>query len=100
MIITAPQLLNKALTIQEQRAAQYDQAGGERSAGKVAAMFNIAKGAQVVTESDVWLMLTILKIVRGEANGPHADSVLDLVSYSSLYGEARMSQLNQPQETA
>ena len=93
MRTTAPQLLNKALTIQQQRAAQDDQAGGERSAGKVAAMFNIAKGREVVTESDVWLMLTILKIVRGEANGPHEDSVSDLVSYSSLYGEARMAEV-------
>ena len=98
MKTTAPQLLSQALAIQQERAAQYDQAGGERSAGKVAAMFNIAKGREVVTEADVWLMLTILKIVRGEADGPHADSCLDFVSYSSLYGEARMNQLNQPQE--
>lgn len=93
MKTTAPQLLNKALAIQNQRAAQYDQTGGERSAGKVAAMFNIAKGHDVLTESDVWLVLTILKIVRGEANGPHQDSVEDLVSYASLYGEARLNEV-------
>jgi hypothetical protein len=93
MKTTAPQLLNKALTIQEQRATLYDKPGGERSAGKVAAMFNTAKGREVVTESDVWLMLTLLKVVRGEANGPHLDSVEDLISYASLYGESRMAEV-------
>ena len=92
MKTTSTQLLNKSLTIQEQRAAQYDQAGGERSAAKVAAMFNTAKGKELVTESDIWLILTILKIVRGEANGPHQDSVEDLVSYASLYGESRLAE--------
>jgi hypothetical protein len=93
MKTTASQLLNRAIAIQAQRAAQYDKSGAERSAAKVAAMFNIAKGQELVTESDIWLILTILKIVRGEANGPHLDSVEDLVSYSSLYGESRIADL-------
>jgi len=95
MKTTAPQLLNKALSIQEQRAALYDQPGGERSMGKVISMFNIAKGSEVLSESDGWLLQVLLKVVRGEANGPHEDSCLDLVSYSSLYGESRLDQLNQ-----
>lgn len=92
MKMTAPQFLNKALTIQEQRAAQYDQAQGERSMGKVVAMFNAAKGQEVLSEADGWLIQVLLKIVRGEANGPHQDSVEDLISYASLYGEARMGE--------
>ncbi len=91
--ITAPQLLNKALTIQDQRASQYDQSGGERSMGKVVTMFNAAKGREVLTEADGWLIQALLKIVRSEANGPHSDSVEDLVSYSSLYGEARLAEV-------
>ena len=94
MKTTAPQLLNKALSIQQSRASQYDQPEGERSMGKVVAMFNIAKGAAVLTEADGWLLQTLLKVVRGEANGPHEDSCLDLVSYSSLYGEARLAEIN------
>ncbi len=93
MKMTAPQLLNKALTIQQQRASQYDQSGGERSMGKVVAMFNAAKGREVLTEADGWLIQALLKIVRSEANGPHEDSCLDFVSYSSLYGEARLAEV-------
>jgi hypothetical protein len=94
MKTTAPQFLNKALTIQEQRASQYDQMGGERSMDKVVAMFNISKGEQVLTPADGWLLQVLLKVVRSEANGKHEDSCLDLVSYSSLYGEARMAESN------
>jgi len=90
MKITAQQLLNKAATIQDQRGKQYDQSGGERSMGKVVSMFNTVKGSEVLTEADGWLIQTMLKIVRGEANGPHEDSCLDLVSYASLYGETRL----------
>lgn len=94
MKTTAPQLLNKALIIQEQRASQYDKPGGERSMGKVVGMFNLAKGREVLTEADGWLIQALLKIVRSEANGPHSDSVEDLVSYSSLYGEARLAEVS------
>ena len=103
MSTTAPQFLNAALAIQTERAAQYDQPEGERSMGKVVAMFNMTKGHPVLTEADGWLLQVLLKVVRGEANGPHQDSCLDLVSYASLYGEARMAELTlfpAPQEVA
>jgi len=96
MKITAQQLLNKAATIQDQRGKQYDTPDGERSMGKVVAMFNTVKGSEVLTESDGWLIQTMLKIVRGEANGPHEDSCLDLVSYASLYGETRLGDVSKP----
>ena len=92
MKTTAPQFLNRALTVQTQRATQYDQPGGERSMDKVIAMFNAAKGDDILTPADGWLLQVLLKVVRSEANGPHEDSCLDLVSYASLYGEARMGE--------
>ena len=41
-------------------------------------------------ESEGWLFLQLLKMVRGEAKRtPHMDSIVDNVSYAALYGEAR-----------
>lgn len=86
---TATSFLKQAVFLQEQRAAEYDQEGGERSAGKVAAAFNAITGHSL-TESDVWMLLVVLKQVRfyNNPSQKHRDSVEDLVSYSALFAES------------
>lgn len=87
---TAIDLLNQAGAIQAERAREYEQAGGERSTAKIVAAFNAITGRDL-RESEGWLFLQLLKMVRSEAGGIHSDSVLDSVSYASLYGEARLA---------
>jgi hypothetical protein len=91
MKITAPQLLNKAATHMQDRAATYDKPEGERSMGATVTAFNAVTGQQL-TEADGWLLMALLKMVRdNQREVPHRDSIEDLVAYASLYGEARLS---------
>jgi len=93
MKTTAPQLLNKAASIMEQRGEQYDKAGGERSMAATVAAFNAITGLDM-TEANGWLLLALLKMVRdNQREVPHVDSIEDLVAYASLYGEARLSEV-------
>ena len=90
MQITAPQLLNKAASIMESRAATYDKPEGERSMAATVTAFNAITG-QKLTEAHGWLLMAVLKLVRDNQRiEPHTDSCEDLVAYSSLYGEARL----------
>jgi len=85
---TAPQMLHKAASIMEDRAATYDQPEGERSMGKTVAAFNIVTGMQL-KESDGWYFMEMLKNVRQYQNPAyHQDSAEDGVAYSSLKAEA------------
>lgn len=88
--ITAPQLLNKAATIMQSRAATYDKPEGERSMAATVTAFNTVTGHSL-TEAHGWLLMAILKMVRdNQRSAPHVDSCEDLVAYASLYGEARL----------
>ena len=85
---TAPEMLHKAAAIMEDRAATYDQEGGERSMGKTVAAFNIVTGMSL-KESDGWYFMEMLKNVRQYQNPTyHQDSAEDGVAYSALKGEA------------
>lgn len=85
----AHQFLNRAARTMEERGKQYDQPGGERSMGKAVAAFNAVTGQQM-TESQGWLLLTLLKLVRDNSKlVPHFDSLLDGCAYMALYAEAR-----------
>ena len=91
MKVTAPQLLNKAATIMEQRGKQYDKPDGERSMGRTVAAFNLILGREAITESEGWLLMQILKDVRDRQRAtPHPDSIEDGVAYSALKAEARL----------
>ncbi len=91
MKVTAPQLLNKAATIMEQRGKQYDKPDGERSMGRTVAAFNLILGREAITESEGWLLMQILKDVRDRQRAtPHADSLEDGVAYAALKAEARL----------
>lgn len=86
----AADLLGAAAKHMRDRASTYDQSGGERSMGATVKAFNAITGRDL-RESEGWLLLALLKMVRGEQReSPHQDSVEDLVAYSSLYGEARL----------
>lgn len=80
-------ILDKVKSIQQQRAAEYEQDGGERSFAKIATIYNTLRGADLLP-SDIALILSILKDVRAYSQDSlHIDSIIDKVSYSSLWGE-------------
>lgn len=80
--------LQAAIDVQNERAAEYDQPGGERSMGSTVVAFNAITGREL-TEAEGWLFLQTLKDVRQwSAKGYHHDSAVDGVSYSALKAEA------------
>ncbi len=88
---TAPELLQRAAAIMNERAAQYDKPEGERSMSATVAAFNAITGIGL-TPADGWLLMVILKLVRdSQCEQAHEDSCHDLVAYASLYAEARLS---------
>lgn len=70
------------------RAKTYDQPDGERSIARTVDAFNAITGSEMTT-SEGWLFMMLLKVVRDRQNGPHEDSLQDLVAYAALYGEER-----------
>lgn len=88
----AEQFLSKAKKLMEERGKTYDSAEGERSASKTADAFNAITGHSL-SESDVWLMLLLLKQVRQWSKEEyHADSAEDSVSYAALLAESLASE--------
>jgi hypothetical protein len=86
----APEILDAAAGHMRDRAATYDQPGGERSMGKTVAAFNVITGRDL-SESEGWLLMQILKDVRDrQRSEPHRDSLEDCVAYSALKAEARL----------
>lgn len=87
--LSAPEFLAQAGAIMAQRAAQYDQPGGERSMGRTVEAFNIVTGHKL-SEADGWLLMQLLKDVRQwQTPGKfHRDSAEDGVAYSALKAEA------------
>jgi hypothetical protein len=83
------EFLEAAIAIQAERGAEYNKAQGERSAQAVATAFNAITGKDL-TESEVWLLLQVLKDVRQWADPTryHHDSAVDSVAYCSLKAEA------------
>ena len=92
---TAAEFLNACVAVQSERGKQYDASGtGERSFAAAASAFNAATGKSL-TGSDVCLLLTMVKLVR-QYSSPgrvHHDSLLDGVSYLSLWAEELTKEL-------
>ena len=90
------EFLQSAMDVQKERGEQYDKPNGERSMGATVRAFNAITG-HVLEESDGWMLLGILKLVRQSQNPDkyHHDSALDFVAYSSLYAEAASEQCGQ-----
>ena len=86
----AQDLLHRAADLMDERGKQYDNPQGERSMQAAVTAFNAISGHSL-TESDGFLLMAILKMVRDQQREmPHRDSIDDLVAYASLYGEARL----------
>ena len=85
---TATEYLVQASELIGERAKTYDQPQGERSAGRTARAFNAITGRDL-TESEIWLILMLLKQVRQwQKPGFHRDSAEDAVAYSALLAES------------
>jgi hypothetical protein len=92
---TAVEFLNACAAVQSERGKQYDASGtGERSFAAAASAFNAATGKSL-TGSDVCLLLTMVKLVRQYSSPDrlHHDSLLDGVSYLSLWAEELTKEL-------
>ena len=83
----ASDILNKAAEHMEERAATYDQQGGERSIHKTVAMFNTLT-EHGLTEEQGWLFMVCLKMVRAQQGRYRADSYEDGAAYFALAGES------------
>ena len=85
----AAELLGRAARHMHDRAATYDKPEGERSMGRTVQAFNAITGHNV-TESEGWLLMALLKSVRGFTRETyHADSFEDLIAYTALCAEAK-----------
>lgn len=90
------QYLNRCKSVQHERGKQYDSKGtGERSFDAAAQAFNALTGEKL-KGSDVCLLLTCLKIVRQNSDKSriHDDSLLDGISYLSLWAEELTKEIN------
>ena len=88
---TAPQMLKRASDLMVERAVQYDSPEGERSMEKITNAFSAITGKNI-TESEGWMFMVLLKLVRDNTRTlGHQDSCEDLIAYSSLYGESRLT---------
>ena len=94
------EFLQAAIDVQKERGAQYDKPSGERSMGATVAAFNCITGF-TLEESDGWMLLGLLKLVRQSQNPGkyHHDSALDFVAYASLYAEAASEQCKPVEES-
>lgn len=90
------EFLQSAMDVQKERGEQYDKPSGERSMGATVRAFNAITG-HALEESDGWMLLGLLKLVRQSQNPEnyHHDSALDFVAYASLYAEAASEQCEQ-----
>lgn len=87
-IVTSQTFLERAVAVQNERAKEYEQEGGERSVEQIVGAFN-AITRHKLSEEDGWLFLVLLKAVRAwNTDEYHDDSALDFVSYASLVAEA------------
>ena len=89
--LSAPDILDAAAGHMRDRAATYDQPGGERSMARAVAALNTVLGRQAIAESEGWLLLQLLKDVRDrQRSEAHQDSLEDSVAYAALKAEARL----------
>ncbi|CAM2981953.1 DUF6378 domain-containing protein [Escherichia coli] len=98
----AADLLRLAAETIEQRGKQngYDKKE-EKSAPKIATIYNAKKGADLTT-LDVWDLLICLKEARLEAilsnNSDPTDTLIDLISYNALKAEQILTEREEEQK--
>lgn len=84
---TANDILNAAVQHMQDRAATYDKPEGERSMAATVEAFRATTGIEM-SETDGWLFMCLLKIVRSRQGEYRADNFEDLAAYSCLAGES------------
>jgi hypothetical protein len=90
--MTSIDILSAVYDIQNERAKEYEQEGGENSFERIATIFNAYRGLNLLP-SDVALILRILKEVRSEySDNVHLDSFIDGVSYESIRAKLRIAE--------
>lgn len=88
---TAAGILQAGIDHMRDRAVTYDAQQGERSVGKVVAMFNTLiaeKLKEPLSEEDGWNFMELLKLVRSKQGEFKADSYEDRAAYAGLAAEA------------
>jgi hypothetical protein len=83
---SAHSFLDEASNTMKQRAALRDAEDGERTAAKIAEVFNAITGHEI-SEADAWMFLVVLKIVRSRNGKYNRDDYVDLAAYAGLLGE-------------
>jgi hypothetical protein len=94
--VTAVEFLNACVTVQSERGQQYDPNGtGERSFAAAAIAFTALTGKPLVG-SDICLIIELVKKVRqySKPDRIHHDSLLDSVSYDSLWAAELIKELS------
>lgn len=86
---SAHEFLNRAAAHMEDRATTYDNPEGERSMEKTVAIFNALRERDL-TETEGWLFMSILKLVRANQGEFKSDNYEDLVAYAALMGESEV----------
>ncbi len=84
--VTAERFLMLAAEKMRERAVDRD-VEQERSMGKIVAIFNIARGTGL-SETDGWVFMDILKMVRGNTGPYNEDDWIDKIAYSALAAES------------
>lgn len=85
--MNAIDILNHAADHMRDRAKTYDKPEGERSMAATVSAFNAVTGHNL-TETQGWLIMAILKMVRSQQGAHKADNFEDLTAYSALAGES------------
>tara|TARA_B100000809_G_scaffold250536_1_gene283100 strand:+ start:474 stop:998 length:525 start_codon:yes stop_codon:yes gene_type:complete len=89
--LSADQILMTSIKEMFDRSSTYDAPAGERSMGKTVAMYNaMIDSSEMMTVSQGWKFMAILKLVRSEQGDFRLDSFVDGASYFALAGESEM----------
>lgn len=90
---SAPDLLKRAADIMGERGQQYDRPSGERAMAATVKAFNTIVGREALTETEGWLLMLVLKMVRARQNTrvAHKDSYEDGIAYAALAAESALT---------
>lgn len=89
----APELLRRAADIMGDRGRQYDRPSGERAMAATVKAFNTIVGREALSETEGWLLMLVLKMVRARQNTrvAHRDSYEDGIAYAALAAESALA---------
>lgn len=93
-ITPAKSFLEQATKALSDRAIERDSLSGERSMSRTVKLFNAwreGRGdtSEELTETDGWIFMIFLKLVRGDQGNFRADDYIDAAGYAALAGESK-----------